>query len=141
MWRAEGVAEPNTGRRLRGLFQEAGFSRVEASAHFICYGTPDRIIAFAYDRAAECRNLRLQATVARHGIAPVEELTQCGRHCCSSALGCSLASTPRRFSRSQSARCRVASAIFLILELDAPYSGILRLPPAPILQAIDALGK
>ena len=35
----------------------------------------------------------------------------------------------------------VASAIFLILELDAPYSGMLRLPPAPILQAIDALGK
>ena len=35
----------------------------------------------------------------------------------------------------------VASAIFLILELDAPYSGILRLPPTPILQAIDALGK
>ena len=35
----------------------------------------------------------------------------------------------------------VASAIFLILELDAPYSGILRLPPTPILDAIDALGK
>ena len=67
--------QPNTGRRLRGLFQEVGFSRVEASAHYICYGTPDRIIAFAYDRAAECRNQRLQATVARHGIARVEELT------------------------------------------------------------------
>jgi len=39
VWRAEGIAEPNTGRRLRGLFQEAGFSRVEASAHYICYGT------------------------------------------------------------------------------------------------------
>ena len=76
VWRAEGIAEPNTGRRLRGLFQEAGFSRVEASAHYICYGTPDRIIAFAHDRAAECRNQRLQATVARHGIAPVEELTR-----------------------------------------------------------------
>jgi hypothetical protein len=35
----------------------------------------------------------------------------------------------------------VASAIFLLLELDAPYSGMLRLPPAPMLQAIDALGK
>jgi len=76
VWRAEGIAEPNTGRRLRGLFQEAGFSRVEASAHYICYGTPDRIIGFAHDRAAECRNQRLQATVARHGIAQVEELTR-----------------------------------------------------------------
>lgn len=35
----------------------------------------------------------------------------------------------------------VASAIFLILELNAPYSGMLRLPATPILQAIDALGK
>lgn len=35
----------------------------------------------------------------------------------------------------------VASAIFLILELDAPYTGLLRLPPSPILQAIDGLGK
>jgi hypothetical protein len=35
----------------------------------------------------------------------------------------------------------VASAIFLILELNAPYSGMLRLPATPLLQAIDALGK
>ena len=35
----------------------------------------------------------------------------------------------------------VASAIFLILELDAPYSGMLHLPPTPILQAIDALSR
>jgi hypothetical protein len=35
----------------------------------------------------------------------------------------------------------VASAIFLILELNAPYSGMLRLPATPILLAIDALGK
>jgi len=76
VWRAEGIGEPNMGRRLRGLFQEAGFSRTEASAHYICYGTPDRVIAFAHDRAAECRNQQLQATVARHGIAQVEELTR-----------------------------------------------------------------
>jgi SAM-dependent methyltransferase len=74
VWRAEGIAEPNTGRRLRGLFQRAGFSRIEASARFICYGTPDRIIAFAHERAAECRSPQLQAVVARHGIASVEEL-------------------------------------------------------------------
>ena len=35
----------------------------------------------------------------------------------------------------------VASAILLILELNTPYSGMLRLPPTPILEAIDALGK
>ncbi len=41
VWRAAGIAEPNMGRRLRGLFQEAGFGRVEAFADYISYGTPD----------------------------------------------------------------------------------------------------
>ena len=54
LWRA-GIAEPNMGRRLRGLFEEGGFSRVEALADYISYGTPDRVTAFARDRAAECR--------------------------------------------------------------------------------------
>jgi len=76
LWRAEGIAEPNTGRRLRGLFNKAGFSRVEASAHYISYGTRDRIIAFARDRAAECRDRRLRMTVVRHGIASPEELAR-----------------------------------------------------------------
>ena len=74
VWRAAGIAEPNMGRRLRGVFQEAGFGRVEASADYISYGTPDRVRAFAHDRAAECRDQWLQAAVTRYGIASVEEL-------------------------------------------------------------------
>jgi ubiquinone/menaquinone biosynthesis C-methylase UbiE len=77
-WRAEGLAEPNTGRRLRGLFHEAGFSRVEAAAHYISYGTRDQITAFAHDRAVECRDRRFQAAVAQHGIASEEELARLG---------------------------------------------------------------
>jgi SAM-dependent methyltransferase len=76
LWRAEGIAEPNMGSRLRGLFQEAGFGRVEASAHYISYGTSDRIVAFASDRAAECRDQRLQTTMARHGITSADELSR-----------------------------------------------------------------
>jgi ubiquinone/menaquinone biosynthesis C-methylase UbiE len=30
LWRSAGIAEPNTGRRLRGLFQEAGFAHPQA---------------------------------------------------------------------------------------------------------------
>ena len=74
LWRAERIAEPNMGRRLRGLFAEAGFARVEAFAGYISYGTPDLVAAFARDRVAECRDPELRAAVARHGIAPVEEL-------------------------------------------------------------------
>jgi len=74
LWYAEGIAEPNMGRRLRGLFQEAGFSRVEAFADYISYGTPDLVTAFARDRAGECRDQQLLAAVTRHGISSVEEL-------------------------------------------------------------------
>ena len=35
----------------------------------------------------------------------------------------------------------VASAIFLILELNQPFSGLFRVPSAPIEQAIAALGQ
>jgi SAM-dependent methyltransferase len=76
LWRAEGIAEPNTGRQLRGLFQEAGFSRVVASAHYISYGTSDQIVSFARDRAAECRDRRYRAKVVRRGIASAKELAR-----------------------------------------------------------------
>jgi SAM-dependent methyltransferase len=74
LWRAAGIAEPNMGRRLRGLFEEGGFSRVEAFADYISYGTPDRVAAFARDRAAECRDRQLHDAVVGHGIASAEEL-------------------------------------------------------------------
>jgi ubiquinone/menaquinone biosynthesis C-methylase UbiE len=74
LWRAAGIAEPNMGRRLRGLFQAAGFGRVEAFADYISYGTPDEVRVFGRDRASECRDKELQAAVTRHGIASVEEL-------------------------------------------------------------------
>jgi ubiquinone/menaquinone biosynthesis C-methylase UbiE len=74
LWRAEGIAEPNMGRRLRGLFYQAGFGRVEAFADYISYGTPDLVMAFARDRAKECRDQELRATITHHGIASVEEL-------------------------------------------------------------------
>ena len=76
LWRAEGIAEPNLGRRLRGLFEQAGFARVEAFADYISYGTSDLVMAFACDRGDECRGPELRAAVTRHGIASVEELVQ-----------------------------------------------------------------
>jgi SAM-dependent methyltransferase len=74
LWRAAGIAEPNMGRRLRGLFQAAGFGHVEAFAEYISYGTPERVRAFAFDRAGECRDRDLHGAVTRYGIASTEEL-------------------------------------------------------------------
>ena len=39
--------DPTIGRRLRGLLHEAGFERVEASAVYESYGTPDEVRALA----------------------------------------------------------------------------------------------
>ena len=78
LWRAEGIAEPNMGRHLRGLFHQAGFGRVEALADYISYGTPDLVAAFARDRAKECRDRELSDTVIRHKIASAEELAHLG---------------------------------------------------------------
>ena len=75
VWSAAGIAEPNMGRHLRRLFYEAGFCRVEAFADYISYGTPDRAMAFARDRAVECRDEEWRTTVTRHRIASAEELT------------------------------------------------------------------
>ena len=74
LWRAAKIAEPLMGRWLRGLFEQAGFTRVEAFADYISYGTRDRVMAFARDRATECRDPELGAAVTRHGIASAEEL-------------------------------------------------------------------
>jgi ubiquinone/menaquinone biosynthesis C-methylase UbiE len=74
LWRGEGIAEPCMGRRLRGLFHQAEFARVAAFADYISYGTPEAVMAFARDRAEECRSQQLHAAVTRHGIASVEEL-------------------------------------------------------------------
>jgi ubiquinone/menaquinone biosynthesis C-methylase UbiE len=76
LWRAAGIAEPNTGRKLRGLFSAAGFARVEATAGYISYGTPDRVGAFARDRAKECLDQGLIEALTRYGIASAEELSR-----------------------------------------------------------------
>jgi hypothetical protein len=76
VWRAARIADPNMGHRLRRLFREAGFARVEAFADYISYGTPERVMAFARERAMECRDREWQAVVTRHRIASRDELLQ-----------------------------------------------------------------
>jgi hypothetical protein len=37
--------------------------------------------------------------------------------------------------------CGIGSAVFLILELGQPYTGIARLSPAPLLQVIESVDR
>jgi SAM-dependent methyltransferase len=76
LWRAAGIADPQMGRRLRGLFQSAGFERVEAFADYISYGTRERVEIFARERQEECRDAALGDAVRRYGIASPEELLE-----------------------------------------------------------------
>jgi SAM-dependent methyltransferase len=76
LWRAAAIANPEFGRRLRGLFLVAGFGRVEAFADYISYGTRERVESFARDRARECRDPALSDAVRRHGIASTGELLE-----------------------------------------------------------------
>ena len=45
----------------------------------------------------------------------------------------------RRSSRSSSVRCQVAGALFLILELDRPFDGMIRFPARPFAARLDPL--
>ena len=74
LWRAAAIADPEMGRRLRGLFVAAGFGRVEAFADYISYGTQERVESFARERVEECRDAALADALRRHSIAPVGEL-------------------------------------------------------------------
>jgi hypothetical protein len=74
LWRAAAIADPEMGRRLRGLFVAAGFRRVEAFADYISYGTQERVESFARARAQECRDAALADAVRRRGITSPGEL-------------------------------------------------------------------
>jgi hypothetical protein len=56
LWRAAGIAEPNTGRRLRGLFHEARFGLVEAFARSQSAGLLSVQSISAQDRRAPLRS-------------------------------------------------------------------------------------
>jgi hypothetical protein len=64
------------GRRLRRLFNEAGFDSLALKRSLTTSATGRQTGQwFAHDRAMECRDEEWRTTVTRHGIASAEELT------------------------------------------------------------------
>lgn len=72
-WLAEGVA-PFRGRELRGLLLGQGFSRVEASTRYVCYGTEDAVREFGLGRADDCQDDWYVTSAQRLGLAARDEL-------------------------------------------------------------------
>lgn len=65
LWAIESLARARAGRDLRRLLEEAGFTGIQATAHYFSYGTPEAVRLFGEARAAECS----QAWFASHSVA------------------------------------------------------------------------
>lgn len=74
LWLAAGIASPRCGRQLRALLTASGFTRVEASARYVSYGTPDAVRQFGRERADECRSDELTNSVLKYGLADAATL-------------------------------------------------------------------
>jgi ubiquinone/menaquinone biosynthesis C-methylase UbiE len=69
LWIRKKIAIPRVGRHLRSFLADAGFERIEASARYIAYGTPDAVRRFGADRARDCRDPEFAGPVVALGLA------------------------------------------------------------------------
>lgn len=54
LWLLERVARPRAGRDLRQLLHSCGFTGIEATAHYLSYGTPEAVRSFGQAPAQDC---------------------------------------------------------------------------------------
>jgi ubiquinone/menaquinone biosynthesis C-methylase UbiE len=74
LWSLEGVARPRAGRDLRRLLHRAGFVGVEATAHYLSYGTEDAIRRFGEARAEDCAEPWFSSRSVAHRLLTAEEI-------------------------------------------------------------------
>src|SRR5262245_51498759 len=74
LWLSEG-ADPYRGRELRGLLVAGGFSRVEASTTYLCYGTEQAVREFGLGRADDCIDEWYAQAAQREHLATSQDLT------------------------------------------------------------------
>ena len=73
VWQLEKLADPYRGRRLRGLLEQAGFERVDATTKSFSYGTPDAVERFGEARAEDCGG-SYASSAQKHGLATAGDL-------------------------------------------------------------------
>ena len=76
LWALERVARPRAGRELRRLLREAGFIRIDATAHYLSYGTPGAVRSFGEARASDCSDAWFASRSVAHGLLSEAELRQ-----------------------------------------------------------------
>jgi SAM-dependent methyltransferase len=79
LWSLDRIARPRAGRSLRELLHWAGFARVEATAHYLSYGTPEQVRCFGEARARDCVDPWFASRSRFHGLLTEEELRRTQR--------------------------------------------------------------
>ena len=79
LWLLDRIARPREGRNLRRLLHAAGFTGVEATAHYLSYGTADAVRAFGEARARDCTDPWFASRSVAHDLLTTEELEQTRR--------------------------------------------------------------
>lgn len=79
LWALDGIARPRSGRDLRRLLHDGGFTGVVASARYLTYGTPDAVRSFGEARVRDCTDSWFRSRSAAHGIAAPDDLLRMQR--------------------------------------------------------------
>ncbi len=79
LWALDGIARPRSGRDLRRLLHDGGFTAIEATAHYLSYGTPEAVRRFGEARARDCEEPWFTTRAVAHGILSEAELGETRR--------------------------------------------------------------
>jgi len=74
LWALERIGRPRAGRDLRRLLHAGGFTGIEATAHYLSYGTPDAVHAFGEARGLDCAEPWFSSRSLAHVLFTEEEL-------------------------------------------------------------------
>jgi ubiquinone/menaquinone biosynthesis C-methylase UbiE len=76
LWALDRLARPRAGRELRRLLHAAGFTDLDATAHYLSYGTPEAVRSFGEARSSECSQAWFASRSLAHGLLSEAELRQ-----------------------------------------------------------------
>jgi ubiquinone/menaquinone biosynthesis C-methylase UbiE len=76
LWALDRLARPRAGRELRRLLHAMGFTDIDATAHYLSYGTPEAVRFFGEARSAECSQAWFASRSLAHGLLSEAELRQ-----------------------------------------------------------------
>jgi ubiquinone/menaquinone biosynthesis C-methylase UbiE len=79
LWELDRIARPRAGRELRRLLHGCGLTDIEATAHYLSYGTPAATQAFGEARARDCEEAWFTSRSVAHQLLTEEELRETNR--------------------------------------------------------------